>query len=122
MENAFLKMRDANDQALMLRSNPALNEHFELIAKLALAARLPTVATRAEFVEAGGLISYGESLADLYGRVAYFVDKILRGAKPSDLPVELPSRFTLTVNQRTASALGLVIPQEVLAVADRIID
>lgn len=122
IENAFLKMRDVNDQALILRSNPTLNEHRSLIARLALAARLSSIATRAEFVEAGGLISYGESLADLYGRVAYFVDKILRGAKPSELPIELPSRFTLAANQQTARALGLVIPHEVLAVADRIID
>lgn len=83
---------------------------------------LPSVGVRTEFVEVGGLLSYGESVDSLNRRVAYFVDRILRGARPSDLPVELPSRFSLSINQRTARAFGLVIPNEILSVADKIVD
>lgn len=118
----FESLKQGQDQALIVRSNPLLNEERAQIAELALAGGLPLLASRAEFAEAGGLISYGESLSNLNRRVAYYVDRILKGARPSDLPVELPSRLSLIVNQRTAKALGLTIPNDLMAVADSIIE
>ncbi len=122
IEAVFASLKQAQDQVLIVRSNPSLNEQRERIAELALAARLPLFASRSEFAEAGGLISYGESLSNLNRRAAFYVDRILKSAKPSDLPVELPSRLSLTLNQRTGKALGLTIPQEVFAIADTIIE
>jgi putative ABC transport system substrate-binding protein len=118
----FSSMRRERAEVVIVRSNPLLNEESAQIINLALEAKLPLLASRAELAENGALMSYGESLSALYRRVAYFVDKIFKGAKPSDLPVELPSRLTLTVNQQTAKSLGLIIPHEILAIADRIIE
>jgi putative ABC transport system substrate-binding protein len=89
---------------------------------LALAARLPTIHGAREFVEAGGLISYGPNQTDLFRRAADYVDKILRGAKPSDLPVERPTKFDLILNLTTAKALGLTIPESILLRADEVIE
>ena len=91
------------------------------LADLAARSRLPAVFTAGEYPQAGGLMSYGPHLPDLYRRAASFVDKILKGAKPADLPVELPTRFEVVVNLKTARALGLTIPSSVLARADEII-
>ena len=90
------------------------------IAGFALKSRLPSVGTR-EFVAAGGLISYAADLAENYRRVAYYVDKILKGAKPADLPVEQPTKFELVINLKAAKALGLTIPSDVLRWADEVI-
>jgi putative tryptophan/tyrosine transport system substrate-binding protein len=90
------------------------------IADFALKSRLPSVGNR-QFVDAGGLIYYGTDLAASYGRVAYYVDRILKGAKPADLPVERPSKFELVINLKTAKQIGLTIPQSVLFRADRVI-
>jgi putative ABC transport system substrate-binding protein len=87
----------------------------------ALKSRLPSVYSRKEAVDAGGLMSYGADLADSYRRVAYYVDKILKGAKPADLPVEQPTKFDLAINLKTAKQIGLTIPQSVLYRADRVI-
>ena len=87
----------------------------------ALKSRLPSMYYIKEFVEAGGLISYGADLADSYRRVAYYVDRILKGAKPGDLPVEQPTKFELVINLKTAKQIGLTIPPEVLYRADRVI-
>jgi putative ABC transport system substrate-binding protein len=89
---------------------------------LALSARLPTIHSTREQVEAGGLISYGTSLTDLFRRSGDLVDKILRGAKPADIPVEQPTKFDLVVNLWTAKALGLEVPPTVLARADEVIE
>jgi putative ABC transport system substrate-binding protein len=91
------------------------------IADLALKNRLPTISGLSETVEAGGLMSYGPHYGDLYRRAATQVHKILRGAKPADLPVEQPTKFELVVNLKTAKALGITIPQSVLLRADEII-
>jgi putative tryptophan/tyrosine transport system substrate-binding protein len=89
---------------------------------LALGARLPTMHAYREYVEAGGLMSYGANLPDLYRRSADYVDKILRGAKPGDLPVEQPTKFDLIINLTTAKALGFELPQTLLARANEVIE
>ena len=100
-------------------TNPAIGAR---IATLALNMRLPTIFDFADPVRAGGLMSYGPDLADLYRRAANFVDKILRGAKPGDLPIEQPTKFNLAINLRTAEALGLSVPPILLATADEVIE
>jgi putative tryptophan/tyrosine transport system substrate-binding protein len=92
------------------------------INRLALAARLPTLHLVREYVEAGGLMSYGPNWPDMWGRAADFVDKILRGTKPADIPIEQPSKFDLVINLKTAKALGLTIPPSLLARADQVIE
>jgi ABC-type uncharacterized transport system substrate-binding protein len=92
------------------------------IADLALRHRLPSVFQNREFVDAGGLLSYAPSTTANYRRAAFFVDKILKGAKPSDLPVEQPSKFELVINLKTAKALGLTIPPSLLQRADQVIE
>jgi ABC-type uncharacterized transport system substrate-binding protein len=91
------------------------------IAGLALKSRLPSVYNNREFVDAGGLMSYGADLAESYRRVAYYVDRILKGAKPTDLPVEQPTKFELVINLKTAKQIGLTIPQSMLYRADKVI-
>jgi putative tryptophan/tyrosine transport system substrate-binding protein len=91
------------------------------IVDFALTSRLPSVYSSKENVDIGGLMSYGADLADNYRRVAYFVDKILKGAKPADLPVEQPTKFELVINLKTAKQIGVTIPPKVLARADRVI-
>ena len=100
---------------------PIMVTHQKRIVGFALKSRLPSVYSRTEFVDAGGLMYYGAELADSYRRVAYYVDKILKGAKPADLPVEQPTKFELVVNLKTAKQIGLTIPQKVLARADKVI-
>jgi len=99
-----------------------MNSHRLRINTLALGARLPTMHGFREFVETGGLMSYGANFPDLFRRAAGVVDKILRGAKPADIPVEQPTRFDLVVNLKTAKALGVKIPPAVLARADQVLE
>jgi ABC-type uncharacterized transport system substrate-binding protein len=98
-----------------------MNRNQNRIASFALKNRLPSVFSNREGVEAGGLMSYGADLAESFRRVAYFVDRILKGAKPSDLPVEQPTKFELVINLKTAKQIGLTIPPNVLARANRLI-
>ena len=99
-----------------------MNTNRVRINTLALGARLPTMHGVREYVEAGGLMSFGPSIPDLYRRAAEFVDKILRGTKPSDIPVEQPTKFDLIINLTTAKALGLTIPEPFLLRADEVIE
>jgi putative ABC transport system substrate-binding protein len=100
---------------------PLINNNQKRIAGFALKSRLPSVYAIREAVDAGGLIYYGADLADSYRRVAYFVDRILKGAKPADLPVEQPTKFELVINVKTAKQIGLTIPQSMLYRADKVI-
>jgi len=109
-------------EALYVVVDPLLNTHRIRINTLVLAARLPTMHTLREQVETGGLMSYGANFPDLFRRAADFVDKILRGAKPADLPVEQPTKFDLVINITTARALGLEVPPTLLARADEVIE
>jgi putative ABC transport system substrate-binding protein len=96
--------------------------HKDVIISLAARSRIPTLYGVIEFAEAGGLMAYGVNLPDMFRRGASFVDKILKGARPADLPVEQPTKFELVMNLRTAKALGLTVPPSMLAWADRIIE
>ena len=106
---------------LYVLAGPANAANRKRIAGFALKSRLPSMYQSREFVDAGGLMSYGADLADSYRRVAYYVDRILKGAKPADLPVEQPTKFELVINLKTAKQIGLTIPPEVLARANKLI-
>ncbi len=108
-------------QALYVIAVPLLFANRVRINTLALAARLPTMHGVREYVEAGGLMSYGPNWPEMWRRAADFIDKILRGAKPADLPIEQPTKFELVINLKTAKTLGLTIPQSLLARADEVI-
>ncbi len=101
--------------------DPLTGDHRKRIAEFTARQQLPSLHGIREFVAAGGLISYGPSIADLFRRAAYYVDKILRGAKPADLPVQQPTKFEMVINLKTAKALGLELPASVLARADELI-
>jgi putative ABC transport system substrate-binding protein len=109
-------------QALFLVGDPLMTSNRIRINTLALAARLPTIYVQREYVDAGGLISYGANFPDLFRRAAEIVDKILRGAKPADIPVEQPTKFELVINVTTAKALGLEVSPMLLARADEVIE
>jgi putative ABC transport system substrate-binding protein len=119
--SAFEALKDRAD-ALYLCPDPLMNTNRTRINILAVGARLPTVHGTREYVEAGGLMSYGANTPDLFRRAAEYVDKILRGAKPADLPVEQPTKFDLIINITTAKALGLEVPPTLLARADEVIE
>ena len=118
---AFSAVNRAHAQALYVIEDPLLFIHRTTFLKLASSARLPVVHGAREFADAGGLMSYGVNLGDLFRRSAGYVDKILKGAKPGDLPIEQPTKFEFFVNLRTAKALGLTIPQAILLRADEVI-
>ena len=109
-------------EALYIVSDPLLGTNRNRLAILAVGARLPTMQGFREQVEAGGLVSYGANFPDLFRRAGDYVDKILRGAKPADLPVEQPTKFDLVVNLITARVLGLTVPPTLLARADEVIE
>jgi putative ABC transport system substrate-binding protein len=122
LAGAFSAATREHAGALIVLSGSMFFSHRALIAELAVKNRLPTVYMFREHVEAGGLLAYGVDLRDNFRRAAGYVDKILRGAKPGDLPIEEPSKFELVINLRTAKALGLTIPPSLLARADHVIE
>jgi len=118
---AFMALND-RAEALYITADPLLNSNRVRIFALANIARLPTIASIREFVEAGGLMSYGPNYPDLFRRAGDFVDKILRGVKPGDIPVEQPTKFDLVINVAIAKALGLTVPPSLIASADEVIE
>ena len=120
VEHAFSSMRDARVGGIVVALT--LRPYWKQILHLARQSRLPAVAAAREFAEAGGLMAYGPDYPDLYRRAATYVDKILKGAKPADLPVEQPAKFELVINLKMAKALGLTIPQTMLLRADQVIE
>jgi ABC-type uncharacterized transport system substrate-binding protein len=109
------------DGLYVITAGRVMRPNMKRIAGFALKSRLPSVSSSEDFVDAGGLMSYGADLADSYRRVAIYVDKILKGAKPADLPVEQPTKFEFVINLKTAKQIGVRIPQKVLARADKVI-
>jgi putative tryptophan/tyrosine transport system substrate-binding protein len=121
LNKAFQAMKVKQVGALFVVRGPLTNTNESQIVRLAAKNRLPTMSSRSGFVEAGGLMFYGVNDADLFRRGAIYVDKILKGAKPADLPVEQPLKFDLAINLKTAKQIGLTIPQWVLMRADKVI-
>jgi putative tryptophan/tyrosine transport system substrate-binding protein len=122
VESAFSAVKRGRAEAVTSAwPNPALFANRAQLASFAQGSRLPSMLGQKEFVDAGGLMSYGPHLPDLYRRAAVYVDKILKGAKPADLPVEQPTKFEFVINLKTAKQIGLTIPPNVLARADRVI-
>jgi putative ABC transport system substrate-binding protein len=121
IETVFRTATKGRADALFVLANPITTSHRRQVANLAVKSRLPAIYDRPEFVEDGGLMTYSVSGTELFRRAATFVDKILKGAKPADLPVEQPTKFELEINLKTAKQIGLTIPANVLARADRVI-
>jgi putative ABC transport system substrate-binding protein len=119
---AFAVMKSKRAGALLVVGDLMLGTHQRTIAELALKSGLPTIWAWKESADAGGLMSYGTNFEDLYRRAAGYVDKILKGARPADLPVEQPTKFELVINLTTAKALGLKIPPSVLSRADHVVE
>ena len=122
IDKAFSWIHQQNADALILWTEPFFSQQKRQIVELAAKYRLPTVTQGRAFPEAGGLMSYGPNDVEQYRRAATYVDKILKGARPGDLPVEQPTKFELVINGKTAKALGLTIPQSLLISADRVIE
>jgi ABC-type uncharacterized transport system substrate-binding protein len=121
IEKAFAALPKANVNALLVVLSPQTTQHSKIIVDLALKQRLPGMYPTRQFAEEGGLMAYGPLIGDLYRRAATYVDKILKGAKPEDLPVEQPTKFEFIINLKTAGQIGVTIPPDVLARADRVI-
>ena len=122
LDSAFSTMARGGAQAVLVLSTPPFITARKRIAELAIAQRLPTLVQGRQFVEAGGLVSYYHNNVDTWRRATSYVDKILRGAKPEDLPVEQVTKFELLINLKTAKALGVTIPPSILARADQVIE
>ena len=122
LERAVQEATRRRARAFLVLDDFLITRHIREIGALTAKNRLPAAAALVEFAEAGGLVSYGPNYPDLSRRAATYVDKILKGARPADLPVEQPTTFELVINMKTAKALGLTIPQSVLLRADRLIE
>ena len=120
-EKAFEATRRERAKALIVLPHPITNYHREQIVSLAAKGRLPAMYGLSAYVTVGGLMSYGPSLSALHRRAAYYVDRILKGTKPAELPVEQPMKFEFVINLKAAKQIGLTIPPNVLARADRVI-
>jgi putative ABC transport system substrate-binding protein len=121
IETAFREASKERVDAVFVLTGPVFNTSRTLLAQYAIKVRLPASYPRRDFVEEGGLMTYGVNRADLDRRAATYVDKILKGAKPADLPIEQPTKFELVINLKAAKQIGLTIPPDVLARADRVI-
>jgi putative tryptophan/tyrosine transport system substrate-binding protein len=121
LEAAFLSAKKDRCDAVLVLGSQVVTSHAKQIAAMAANSRLPAIYWSPEFVQAGGLLSYSVNINDLFRRSAIYVDKILKGAKPADLPIEQPTKFELVINLRAAKQIGLTIPPNVLARADRVI-
>ena len=122
LPSAFAAMERARAQAVVVQQTPLISSNRGGVVDLAARHRLPAIYETDIYIQAGGLMSYGPSLTQMYRRAAYFVDRILKGAKPAELPVEQPSKFDLTINLKAAAALGLKVPRTLLLRADRLIE
>jgi len=120
-DRVFAALNKQRPDGLYVLGGPLMAANVKRIAGFALKSRLPSVYYNREAVDVGGLMYYGADLAESYGRVAYFVDRILKGAKPADLPVEQPMRFEFVINKKTADQIGLTIPQWTLMKATKVI-
>jgi putative ABC transport system substrate-binding protein len=120
-ENAFEEAVKAGSSALVVGGSALDNANQKMIVDLAAKHRLPTICPRADYIAHGGLMSYGADRDEPYRRAASMIDKILKGTKPADIPVEQPKKFELVINLKTAKQIGLTIPPNVLARADRVI-
>ena len=122
IDDAFRAITKERANGLLMRLQPSLfSAHYKRVAELSVSSRLPSIATTKSWVEAGGLMSYGSDLNFQYRRAAVYVDKILKGAKPAELPVEQPTKFELVINLKTAKQIGVTIPPHLLARADKVI-
>jgi len=122
VDAAFEEAVKQGARAVVLMPAPLMGVHMQRIVDLALKYRLPTMYFDSALPKAGGLVSYGVNVSALFRRAAYYVDRILKGAKPADLPVEQPTKFELSINLKTARALGLIIPPTLIAIADEVIE
>ena len=120
-EGAFAAMATGRVEALLVVTDSMFILHRARLVNLAAKSRIPTVYPESQYVEEGGLMTYGVNVADLYRRAATYVDKVLKGAKPAELPIEQPTKFELVINLKTAKQIGLTIPPNVLARADKVI-
>jgi putative ABC transport system substrate-binding protein len=120
-EGAFTAMRAGHAEALMIFGSDLHSSHIRRLADLALQSRLPAIAGAREFAQSGGCMTYGPSARDALSRVAYYVDRLLKGTKAADLPVEQPTKFELVINLKTAKALGITMPPSLLLLADEVI-
>jgi putative ABC transport system substrate-binding protein len=121
-ERAFATVSSERADAMIIMADSMLTMHRAELATLALKNRMPSACAAREFVDAGGLVSYGPSTSAAWRRAAVFVDKILKGARPGELPVEQPTKFELVINAKTAKALGLTIPSSLLTRADQVLE
>jgi putative ABC transport system substrate-binding protein len=121
-DSAFAAMARERADALLLSGTPTFLSHNAKLAELATKGRLPTMSNFREYVEAGGLMAYAVNMADFVGHAAVYVDKILRGAKAADLPIQQPTKFELIINLKAAKALGLTVPPSLLQRADAVIE
>jgi putative ABC transport system substrate-binding protein len=120
--DAFRSISNERSDGLIVQQTSAFNIHIRQIADLAIHHRMPTVQQTREFVQAGGLLAYGPNVFALGERAAWYADRILKGTKPADLPIEQPTKFELAVNLKTAKALGLTVPPTLLARADEVME